>query len=283
MSSTLTPPPARVNRDIESVITGEAVALELRAASTPSRMLSGAIDLAVYGGLLLAIFAVVSRLATNSANAQALMIAAIATSTVIIPTAVETLARGRSLGRLVVGLRIVRDDGGPIRFRQAFVRAVIGVFELWLTLTAIALITSILNRRSKRIGDILAGTYSVRERNTDLALAPLLCPPELQAWARSADIRSMPSRLALAGHSFLSRAQQMKPEVRALAGRQLAASVEPFVSPPPPWGTHPERFLAAVLVARRDREYRAGTNQLHTQDRIADRSRRLPYDIPETG
>jgi uncharacterized RDD family membrane protein YckC len=30
----------------------------------------------------------------------------------VYPTTVETLTRGKSLGKLVLGLRVVRDDGG---------------------------------------------------------------------------------------------------------------------------------------------------------------------------
>ena len=46
------------------------------------------------------------------------------------PIAVETLSHGRSLGKLACGLRVVRDDGGPIRFRHALVRGAIGVVEI---------------------------------------------------------------------------------------------------------------------------------------------------------
>ena len=52
---------------------------------------------------------------------------------VVVPAAVETLSRGRSLGKLAAGLRIVRDDGGAIRFRHAVIRALIGFLEIYLT------------------------------------------------------------------------------------------------------------------------------------------------------
>ena len=46
------------------------------------------------------------------------------------PLVMETLTRGRTLGKMAIGLRTVRDDGGPIRFRQALVRALLEVVEV---------------------------------------------------------------------------------------------------------------------------------------------------------
>ena len=44
----------------------------------------------------------------------------------------ETLTRGRSLGKLALGLRTVRDDAGPITFHHALVRALIGFVEIYV-------------------------------------------------------------------------------------------------------------------------------------------------------
>src|SRR3546814_2286922 len=63
-----------------------------------------------------------------------LVITLLVVVTVVAPTTVETVTRGRSLGKLAVGGRIVRPDGGAIGFRHAFLRALLGVLELWFTL-----------------------------------------------------------------------------------------------------------------------------------------------------
>lgn len=263
------------------VVTGEAVALELRPANTVQRLLGGVVDLAVYGAAGAALLLGLSRLVQNYAHLSILLVVVPVTMMVVLPTTVETLSRGLSAGKLAVGLRVVRDDGGPVRFRQSLVRAMLGVVEIWLTLGSLATITAIINRRSKRLGDLLAGTYAIQVRGTETALAPLLMPPELERWAATADIRRLPDQLAMHGRIYLSRTGSLRPEVRDVVGRQLAASVEPFVSPPPPWGTNPERFLAAVLVARRDREYRAAQALEERTAVSAERTRRLPYGIPE--
>ncbi|WP_198018486.1 RDD family protein, partial [Sedimentibacter sp. B4] len=68
----------------------------------------------------------------DEAMATALVYALLVIVFLIAPITVETLSRGRSLGKLAFGLQVLRDDGGPIRLRHASVRALVGVFELWL-------------------------------------------------------------------------------------------------------------------------------------------------------
>jgi uncharacterized RDD family membrane protein YckC len=265
------------------IITGEAVALEVRAASVLSRLLAAALDLVLYAVVGIGVTMVVTAVPpSDEAALAAVIVATIATVMVVIPTMVETMTRGRSLGKLAAGLAIVRDDGGPVRFRQAFTRALVGIGELWLTAGGIALIVAILHPKGKRLGDIAAGTYCVRVRATRQVGPPLTMPPELAAWASAADIRALPDGVALTARRFIARAATLNPRSRATLGRALAARVEPAVSPPPPWGTPPERFLAAVLVVRRDREYALGVAQ---RDRIAAetaRVQRLPFSIDGT-
>jgi uncharacterized RDD family membrane protein YckC len=264
------------------IVTGEAVALEVRPASVLTRLLAASLDLAVYAVLITAASLLAAAVPPpDEAALGAYVVGTVALVTVGVPTAIETLTRGRSVGKFAAGLAIVRDDGGPIRFRQAFTRALVGVGELWLTAGGVALVTAILHPKGKRLGDIAAGTYCVRVRAAVGTAPPLVMPPELAAWARAADIRALPDGVALTARRFLGRAAQLNPRSREALGRLLAARIEPLVSPPPPWGTPPERFLAAVLVARRDREYALG---LATRDRIsadAERVARLPFGMTD--
>lgn len=263
------------------IITGEAVALEVRPAAFLLRVISGLIDAAAYAAVLLALaVGVLGSLGdVNEARVAAVSVATLAGVIVVAPTVVETLTRGRSLGKVATGIRIVRDDGGPIRLRHAFIRSLTGFGELWLTAGSIAVMTALLNGRGKRLGDLLAGTYAVRTRGADRKAPPLLMPPELADWARSADIRAMPDGVALAARRFLDRTGTLDPTSRDQLGRQLAARVEPLVAPPPPWGTHPERFLAAVLVARRDREYAVGLRAREALTATRAELRRLPFQL----
>lgn len=287
MSTTATLPyvptrPSALRDDV--IVTGEAVALEVRQASIAPRVLAITIDVVLYvavgfGALML----LVTLPAADESLLAAAGIAVVAMVMVGLPTAVETLSRGRSLGKLATGIAIVRDDGGPVRFRHSLVRALVGVGELWLTFGGVALTCAILHPKGKRVGDVVAGTYCVRVRGGGPPMPPLVMPPELATWAAGADIRALPDGLALAARRFLARTRTLNPQVRESLGRSLAAAVEPLVAPPPPWGTPPERFLAAVLVARRDREYALGWAARRRADAETTLLHRLPFGIREDG
>ena len=175
----------------------------------------------------------------------------------------------------------MRDDGGPIRFRQAFIRALVGVGELWLTLGSVALICSLVHPQGKRVGDILAGTYAVRVRGKAPARAPIGMPPQLAAWARSADVRRLPDGLALAVRQFLVRTSTLHPASRVQLGTDLATEVARYVAPLPPPGTHPEYFLAAVVAERRDREYVATSSAAQRAEAESALLQRLPHAVPD--
>ena len=240
----------------DDLVTGEAVALDLPPASLGARMASGLIDVAAtFGALfvLLVVFAIAS-IDTDPALAQAAVIAVTLLVLVIAPTALETLTRGRSLGKLALGLRSVRDDAGPISLQHALVRTLIGVVEIYAFLGAPAFFSMLLSGRGKRLGDYAAGTYVVRTRVPLSLPLPPLVPHHLAGWAARADIASLPTGLALAVRQYLGRAGALDPASRASVGGQLAEEVSAYVAPLPPHGTSPEDFLAAVIGARRDRD-----------------------------
>jgi uncharacterized RDD family membrane protein YckC len=157
--------------DGTELITGEAVALDVRPTGFILRAAGAIIDyvvsILVFVGLMLAMFSwILSGVAMDTAMFTAIVLGLTVLCLVVLPAAVEIATRGRSLGRLVVGARIVRDDGGAPGFRHAFIRALTGYFEIYATAGGIAALTGLLSARSKRLGDVLAGTYSQRERPT---------------------------------------------------------------------------------------------------------------------
>lgn len=267
----------------DEILIGEGVVLDARPASFAVRMLGALIDLlalSIVGTVLVVVAATAGQYADLAAG-SALLILLVVTVLVVLPTSVETLTRGRSLGKLAMGIRIVRDDGGPIRFRHALIRALTGVLELWMSAGSIALLTSLVHPQGKRVGDILAGTYAVRVRGGQRALPPIMMPPELAAWARTTDIRRLPDGVALGARQFLGRAGSLHLGSRIRLGAELAAEIERYVAPGPPPGTHPERFLAAVLAERRDREYRHAVRAADVARAEGALLHRLPHAVPD--
>lgn len=240
----------------DDLVTGEGVALELPAAGIAIRALSGILDLLVAGVVLwLGLFiAVTATQNADDAIIGATLTVLVALVTVGLPTTMETLTRGRSLGKLATGLRTVRDDAGPIGFRHALTRALVGVVEIWALSGVPALVSGLVSNKGKRLGDYAAGTFVVRERVHMTLPPPPMMPPHLAAWAAGADIARLPDGLAMAVRQFLMRAPLLSPQSRAVLGVQLHDEVAAYLAPQPPLGTHPELVLAAVIADRRRRD-----------------------------
>jgi uncharacterized RDD family membrane protein YckC len=274
---------------VSDLVTGEAVPLEMRLAKVPSRALAIALDWS-----LLALVGIPLAIATESAFSGAdpalratVVLVGFITLFVGVPVLVETLSRGRSLGKLALGLRVVRDDGGPARFRHAMTRGLAGVFaDFLLTFGAGAIICSLLNERGKRVGDVLAGTVVIRERAPAGSLPLPAVPPQLAGWATGLELSGLPADLALAARTYLTRYPQFAPAVRDQMGAHLAAEVAAVVTPAPPAGTPARAYLAAVLSERGRRESERLANAARTRQPPAEARERVaqipPPANPET-
>ncbi|MFK4228034.1 RDD family protein [Streptomyces sp. NPDC019890] len=244
---------------MSALVTGDAVVLGLQPAKLPSRALAVVIDLAaVWTAYILVSIGL--ALATASLDEAAVMAVSIATFLLVLvgaPIAVETLSHGRSLGKLACGLRVVRDDGGPIRFRHALVRGAIGVVEILMTFGVVACIASLVSARGRRVGDVFAGTLVVRERvpaARGMVLPPP--PPWLVGRFSELDLSGVPGYLWLAIRQYLTRMRQLDPAVSwSMAGR-LAGDLAACTGAPAPQGVPPAAYLAAVVNERQARDAR---------------------------
>nr|WP_202459628.1 RDD family protein [Streptomyces sp. SID1328] len=243
------------------MVTGEAVALELRPAKLPSRALAVLIDLIVavlvYIAVVIGLVAATSSL--DDAAQAAMSVAAFLLVLVGGPIAVETLSHGRSLGKLAFGLRVVRDDGGPVRFRHALVRGGVGMIEILMTFGVVACIASLVSERGRRLGDVFAGTLVVRER-IPVGRAGVVPPPAPELAGRFAelDLSGVPDGLWLAVRQYLTRMHQLQPQVSWSMASRLAADVaaRTGASVPPDLQAQPAVFLAAVVHERQSRQAR---------------------------
>lgn len=269
----------RVEQD--EVLTGEAVALDVQPVGVLMRTLGAAIDLL----LSLAILVTVSILAfgpflsaLGEDVARIITIVTVVLVLVVLPTVVETATRGRSLGRLAIGARIVRWDGGASGFRPAFIRALLGVLEIWFTMGVVALLTGAFTPRSQRLGDLAAGTYAQRTRVPALPAALPGVPPGLEDWAAVADVARLPDRLARRLGQFLRQLGSLQPAARDRIAQQLLDDATPFVSPAPP--APPVVALFAIAAVRRDREYRAIMGEAQRVEALAPVLERQPHGFP---
>ncbi|WP_399939943.1 RDD family protein [Streptomyces sp. BBFR25] len=244
---------------MSELVTGEAVALELRPARLPSRALAVLLDLAVAVAVYVAV-TVALMASTSSLDVAAQTALSIATFVLVLvggPIAVETLSHGRSLGKMACGLRVVRDDGGPIRFRHSLVRGLLGVIEILMTLGVVACVASLVSARGRRLGDLFAGTLVVRER-VPFSSAGFMPPPPpwLAGRFSGLDLSAVPDDLWLAVRQYLARMGQLDPRVGWAMAERLAADVAARTGAPVPREVPPPAYLAAVLQERQAREAR---------------------------
>ncbi|MEU6315951.1 RDD family protein [Streptomyces sp. NPDC047014] len=242
---------------MSGLVTGDAVVLGLRPARLPSRALAITLDLAVYvtGYVLITVGLTFATASLDTAARAAVGVASVLLVLVGVPIAVETLSHGRSLGKLACGLRVVRDDGGPIRFRHALVRGALGVVELLLTFGTVAAIASLVSERGRRLGDVFAGTLVVRERVPGSRVMPVPPPPPwLAGRFTGLDLSAVPEGLWLAIRQYLTRMNQLDPQVGAAMAARLADDLVACTGAPPPAGVPAPAFLMAVVHERQSRD-----------------------------
>ncbi|WP_174531086.1 RDD family protein, partial [Micromonospora maritima] len=169
------PPPPRWAD--AGLVSGEAVELDVRVARLGSRVLALLIDLVVQVGLALVLGAALSLLVltlprdvVDAALSGGLQVVLVVLVLVGYPVVMERLVGGRTVGKLAVGLRVVRADGGPVGVGQSLTRALVGVAVEWPGLVlpllswAASVTVMLTDPRGRRLGDLVAGTLVVHTR-----------------------------------------------------------------------------------------------------------------------
>ncbi|MFI0791534.1 RDD family protein [Micromonospora rubida] len=254
------------------LVSGEAVALDVRAARIGSRVLALLLDLVTQAGIAVGLVVCLSAAvaAFPAGLADAALSSALQTVGAILvlvgyPTLWERFAGGRTPGKMVVGLRVVRVDGGPVGLRQSLTRALVGVAVEWpgLVLPLLSWVASVAvmltDRRGRRLGDLVAGTMVVHTRvATAWRPAPLLAPA-LAGWAYALDLTRLDDDLALAVRQYVTRAHRFAEPARSRLAGALWAEVAAVTTPPPPADVPQGVCLATVLAER----HRRATHRLH--------------------
>jgi uncharacterized RDD family membrane protein YckC len=245
------------------VVSGEGVTFDLPRAGVGTRTIAGLIDLSIqFAALLVVVLADAAvAVAADSAAVGAVVIVEVVGIFGAYPVLMEWLTRGRTVGKLALGVRVVRDDGGPIGFRQALVRGLCSLLlekpGLFFPLgPAIGMITMGATPSTKRIGDLMAGTFVLAERAgrpSGVAVPTFDVPYPLRPWAMSLDLTGLDDHLALGIRQFVLRAHEMTTVARDQLGADFLRRILAVISPPPPPGTPTPAVLMAVLAERRRR------------------------------
>jgi uncharacterized RDD family membrane protein YckC len=258
--------------------TPEGVPLEAVLAGLGSRFVAYAFDFAlqVAAFVLVAIGLGIGFGGSNASHTSALIV----TGSLVLFAFVdyfgyfifcEMLFNGRSLGKRLAGLRVVRVSGQAVGFWSSLLRNLLRVADALPGMNLVGVVLIVTTTKNQRLGDLVAGTIVVRDRVTAAAAgrdsfasgahfaapawnttfwapgAPTAAflPPELAHW----DVSAVPGQELALAHTFLSNRAGYTPEARTRLSTDLANRIWPYVSGPtnPP---HPEQFLEMVMLVK---------------------------------
>jgi uncharacterized RDD family membrane protein YckC len=166
----------------------------------------------------------------------------------------EAIWSGQTPGKRVMKLRVIREDGRPVRFFEVFVRNLLRIVDFMPPPSyAIGVVSIVFSSQSKRIGDFVAGTVVVKERSSEApSLEEITRVFEAES-ARAAtgspvirtDVSLLDPAEVRAIQAFLRRRFELSPSSRASLAARLAgplASRLGIVDPQMP----PEAFLEEI-------------------------------------
>lgn len=160
------------------VVTPEGVALHLPAAGPVPRALAWTIDLVIRIAILLLASIVLAML---GAAGDGLYLVVLFLIFWAYPIVLEAMWSGQTLGKRVLGLRVVNGDGAPVGWLPAITRNLLRTVDMLPFGYATGLIASLADPHGRRLGDMVAGTLVIHQaRERDTVPAPInavLAPP----------------------------------------------------------------------------------------------------------
>ncbi len=165
---------------LHQVITTEKVPISYRVAGFGSRFLAWLIDL----GML----AVLAALGAGAASVLEMLRPGVGSAIMVLWIFVlqwgyflcfEWLWAGQTLGKRLLGLRVLQMNGTRIAFPQAAVRNILRVADALPFLYGLGFVVAVCNRHQRRLGDLAAGTLVIHIERRARAVRPLPDGPPL--------------------------------------------------------------------------------------------------------
>jgi uncharacterized RDD family membrane protein YckC len=157
---------------------------------------------------------------------------------------------GQTPGKRVAKIRVIRESGRTIDVTAAILRNLLRAVDFLPAMYGVGVVTMLLNRHSRRLGDLLAGTVVVHEREAE-ALEP--------SWTSSPRARSAsPQAAAITDdelvliETYLERRFNFPDSVRQRAALQIADRITERTGLRPQPGHTVDDFLEVVARQARD-------------------------------
>lgn len=221
-----------------SIETPEGVVFSFELATPVTRALAWAVDgaaIALAGLLIGQIAKLIGNV--NSDIATAVSVAGYFAISVVYAILLEWRWRGQTIGKRLLGLRVIDIHGLRLQLPQIALRNLLRFVDMLPLFYLVGGLTAVFSRNAQRLGDIAANTIVTRERETEVPdlerIAPakynsLLGQPHLAARLRSL---VTPEAAALAVRAVTLR-DGYDPRARITLFRELAAHFRSLVEFP---------------------------------------------------
>jgi uncharacterized RDD family membrane protein YckC len=178
-----------------SIETPEGVVFSFELATPVTRALAWSVDTAAIVVANIILGQIAKLVGTMSADlANALSVAGFFVISVVYAIALEWRWRGQTIGKRLLGLRVMDIHGLRLQFPQIALRNLLRVIDMLPFFYLVGGLTAVFSRNAQRLGDMAANTLVTRERKAEIPdieqIAPakynsLLSQPHLAARLRS--------------------------------------------------------------------------------------------------
>jgi uncharacterized RDD family membrane protein YckC len=123
----------------------------------------------------------------------------------------ELFLNGRTPGKQLFHLRVIKDNGYPLSPMDAIIRNLVRVIDFFPFAYGIGVVVMFLNKRAKRLGDYAAGTLVVKMRDEVRLqhLMPAAGAPLPQTTTGSDGVRRLEENDVALAEAFLNRRAQL--------------------------------------------------------------------------
>ncbi|MEM7334162.1 MAG: RDD family protein [Chloroflexota bacterium] len=163
-----------------NIETPENVAFGYEVVGIGSRFIAGIVDSAIIGGILAILGVVIFAIASPFNEESSTLLVAIGLFMFFVILwgyyiFFEMSWNGRSPGKRAAGLRVIKRDGTPITLSESIIRNLLRTIDSLPAFYGVGIIAMFIDEKSRRLGDIMAGTLVVRD-NEDITLANISAP-----------------------------------------------------------------------------------------------------------
>lgn len=154
-------------RTIE-INTSQNVIIEYQLAGLAYRAFAYLIDLAtiVISSVLLFNLIGGSEYIDGSSLALTITITIISLYVILYPLLSEVIGNGQSIGKLIMGIKVIRLNGEELEFYDYFGRWALRFVDIYLSIGSLAAIMIVSNKNGQRIGDMIAGTTVIKKNSS---------------------------------------------------------------------------------------------------------------------